>query len=370
MRSVAFLAFIATLPFLLHSIAHIAGIEIRLLGSGGVLGVSSLVDKSEFAAPTYWQERAYLAANVDVAEAVNKGSISSGFEHYMKFGKQEGRPLAPSEMQSTSAQPANKDKAATDQAASSVLPPTQAATTSGNAYADAAPEIGASNASSAMSTSAESPLNPPNSAAGATVGKVQGRYVVQQGGSLATIAGLAKVQVAELMALNPDLPAGWLPTGTVVNLPVPWPVPFQMLDKARPGVPVPLPSLKPSPSAAERSSGVVIRQIRFGVHTDAVRLVLDVSGQTPFHVSVRADGKALFIEIPQVAWAVERHGQAPKNSVLSSYAVEGGPAISRLIVSSREVIQIKMAKLFPPNETAGHRIVVDVEQAPHRASAR
>ena len=41
--------------------------------------------------PPDWQERAYLAANPDVADAVRNGLFESGYEHYRMAGLREGR---------------------------------------------------------------------------------------------------------------------------------------------------------------------------------------------------------------------------------------------------------------------------------------
>ncbi len=43
--------------------------------------------------PTDWNESNYLASNPDVMQAVSQGRFSSGFEHYLKYGKREGRLL-------------------------------------------------------------------------------------------------------------------------------------------------------------------------------------------------------------------------------------------------------------------------------------
>ncbi|KAA0593792.1 hypothetical protein J2848_005859 [Azospirillum lipoferum] len=43
------------------------------------------------AQPTGWRERAYLAANPDVAAAVRSGQVSSGYAHYVQQGRAEGR---------------------------------------------------------------------------------------------------------------------------------------------------------------------------------------------------------------------------------------------------------------------------------------
>ncbi|WP_448191504.1 hypothetical protein [Azospirillum sp. sgz301742] len=41
--------------------------------------------------PPDWQERAYLAANPDVADAVRAGIYETGYEHYRMAGLREGR---------------------------------------------------------------------------------------------------------------------------------------------------------------------------------------------------------------------------------------------------------------------------------------
>jgi len=47
------------------------------------------------AASAGWCERAYLDANPDVAHEVAKGVFASGYDHYLKAGKVEGRDGAP-----------------------------------------------------------------------------------------------------------------------------------------------------------------------------------------------------------------------------------------------------------------------------------
>jgi SAM-dependent methyltransferase len=44
-----------------------------------------------------FDEAAYLAANPDVAAAVAAGAVRSGYAHYRRFGRREGRSLAPRE---------------------------------------------------------------------------------------------------------------------------------------------------------------------------------------------------------------------------------------------------------------------------------
>jgi len=43
--------------------------------------------------PANWNEQAYLNKHPDVKKAVAMGAMPSGYWHYMKHGKKEGRPL-------------------------------------------------------------------------------------------------------------------------------------------------------------------------------------------------------------------------------------------------------------------------------------
>lgn len=62
-------------------------------GTGGRTGVSGGASLAEAAPPpAEWDEAAYLAANPDVVTAVLRGIFRSGFEHFVRYGRQEGRP--------------------------------------------------------------------------------------------------------------------------------------------------------------------------------------------------------------------------------------------------------------------------------------
>jgi len=70
----------------------------RLTGRGWTRSthkdVRTLNKKKGMAAPPAdWSEDAYLAKHPDVKKAVAMGAMPSGYWHYMKHGKKEGRPL-------------------------------------------------------------------------------------------------------------------------------------------------------------------------------------------------------------------------------------------------------------------------------------
>lgn len=55
---------------------------------------AALVSKTRLNPPPDFDETTYLTANPDVAAAVVKGQFGSGFEHYIKYGRVEGRSRA------------------------------------------------------------------------------------------------------------------------------------------------------------------------------------------------------------------------------------------------------------------------------------
>lgn len=89
------------------------------------------------APPKGWRERAYLAANPDVAAAVRNGQLSSGYAHYVRQGRAEGRrggfaeqvgeTAKPAPAQAAPAQPAPAQPSAQPAAAPIPAPPIPAA---------------------------------------------------------------------------------------------------------------------------------------------------------------------------------------------------------------------------------------------------
>lgn len=66
---------------------------LRYLGLTAPTNMGTMVSTGQFGAGRPWNEGAYLAANPDVAAAVQRGEFPNGFEHYYAAGLQEGRNL-------------------------------------------------------------------------------------------------------------------------------------------------------------------------------------------------------------------------------------------------------------------------------------
>ena len=70
--------------------------HVRNCAVNSVVGffMETYLHQSSSSAPEF-TELGYLEANPDVDEAVRSGELESGYEHWMKWGKKEGRPLMP-----------------------------------------------------------------------------------------------------------------------------------------------------------------------------------------------------------------------------------------------------------------------------------
>ena len=67
-------------------------IKIKLTENLKKIKIKTIMEKNNF------NDKLYLEANPDVAEAVKRGEFKSGLEHYGMFGRKEGRHLAPNKL--------------------------------------------------------------------------------------------------------------------------------------------------------------------------------------------------------------------------------------------------------------------------------
>lgn len=66
-----------------QSSLHVSGMDLETM--------LNTADWSKIPPPPDFDDAAYLAEYSDVAGAVSSENIKSGFEHYMKWGRAEGR---------------------------------------------------------------------------------------------------------------------------------------------------------------------------------------------------------------------------------------------------------------------------------------
>ncbi|CAO3362941.1 hypothetical protein [Azospirillum melinis] len=255
------------------------------------------------AQPTGWRERAYLAANPDVAAAVRSGQLSSGYAHYVQQGRAEGRRggfveqvRKPAEAQPAASQPA----------------PVQAA------------------------PSQETPTQPAPSP--------------------------ASVPAAPLPAAKPEpqdaAPALRTEPAVEILRPGVKPVPDA---PARP-TPTPNPIQTVASTAAPRH----VERIRTANGGDGLRVVMDFDQEPRFETPVRRPDGRLEMTLPGTQWQAPAAGRLPATA-LGYRAERTGSGTRLLFSDEDggsdgkgEAVRLLAVSTLAPEKDRGHRLVIDL----------
>ncbi|WP_377806390.1 hypothetical protein ABNQ38_06860 (plasmid) [Azospirillum sp. A29] len=269
------------------------------------------------AQPTGWRERAYLAANPDVAAAVRSGQLSSGYAHYVQQGRAEGRRggfveqvRKPAEAQPAASPPAEVPPAPV-QAAPSQETPVQTA-----------------------------PIQPAPSP--------------------------ASVPAAPLPAAKPE-PQDAAPA----------PRTEPAVEILRPGVkPVPdapaRPTSTPNPiqTVASAAAPRHVERIRTANGGDGLRVVMDFDQEPRFETPVRRPDGRLEMTLPGTQWQAPAAGRLPATAL--GYRAERTGSGTRLLFSDEdggsdgkgdtkgEAVRLLAVSTLAPEKDRGHRLVIDL----------
>lgn len=117
----------------------------------------------------------------------------------------------------------------------------------------------------------------------------------------------------------------------------------------------------PAPSVA---SGVSVMDIRIGEHPGKTRIVLDVSGQSPFTADLDNQEKILVVEIPQAGWSAALQQTLSASPLISSYRIErldnGG---TMLILQLKKAASVSYKGTMNDAKTGGQRLIIDLTPA-------
>jgi hypothetical protein len=80
-------------PFFARLIQQHVAVNAPFNGGNGVIWVATFPGRQlpPGTVPEGWNDAGYLQANPDIAQAVASGTFANGYDHYQKFGAQEGR---------------------------------------------------------------------------------------------------------------------------------------------------------------------------------------------------------------------------------------------------------------------------------------
>lgn len=273
------------------------------------------------AQPTGWRERAYLAANPDVAAAVRSGQLSSGYAHYVQQGRAEGRRggFVEQVRKPAEAQPAGSPPAE--------VPPV--------------PVQAAPSQETPIQTAPAQPAPTP-----------------------------ASVPAPPLPAVKPepqDAP--------------PAPRTEPAVEFLRPGVkPVPDAPARPAgiQTVASTAAPRTVERIRTANGGDGLRVVLDLDQDPRFETPVRRPDGRLEMTLPGTQWQAPAAGRLPATAL--GYRAERAGTGTRLLFSDEdggsdgkgEAVRLLAVSTLAPDKDRGHRLVIDLalpSMAPSTAKA-
>ncbi|WP_042695574.1 hypothetical protein [Azospirillum sp. B506] len=261
------------------------------------------------AQPTGWRERAYLAANPDVAAAVRSGQISSGYAHYVQQGRAEGRRGGFLEQ--------TKKHAETQPAGSqpSENPPAQVQPTAIQAALPASP-----------AQTPPAPIAPPVPAA----------------------------------KPDPQNAPPALRTEPAVEV-------LRPGIKPVPDAPARPPAIQPASSATAPRH---VERIRTANGGDGLRVVLDLDQEPRFEMPVQRPDGRLEVTLPATQWQAPPSGRLPATAL--GYRAERSGTGTRLLFSDEDggadgkgdgkgdAVRLLAVSTMPPDKDRGHRLVVDL----------
>lgn len=131
---------------------------------------------------------------------------------------------------------------------------------------------------------------------------------------------------------------------------------------AQPSLITPADTALPPPTTFVDASPVTINDIRFGQHAEKLRIVLDVSDDTPYTLDLNNDKRALTIELPSTksALPVNRALNTPLPVSYSVEAINNGQG-SRIIFALSGTTEIMKDAILAPHANGGYRIFVDLK---------
>jgi len=109
-----------------------------------------------------------------------------------------------------------------------------------------------------------------------------------------------------------------------------------------------------------QSSGVAIKQIRVGEHSDKTRFVFDLSGNTDFKYDVDNGEKILTLNIPGASYSGAPQARVAQSPIVSGYTVTPDANGVTVAVQLKSAAAVKAAQIIPPSEGYGPRLIVDV----------
>lgn len=119
---------------------------------------------------------------------------------------------------------------------------------------------------------------------------------------------------------------------------------------------------------ANSSWALSVDSVRFGIHPDKTRLVIELDQNSDFKAFVLNNPDRLVIDLPTYNWNAGNIKKPKKSPITDLRTGALNKDISRLVVDLNSPIQIKSAFTLPPSENNKFRLVIDFQKINKSAS--
>lgn len=126
-----------------------------------------------------------------------------------------------------------------------------------------------------------------------------------------------------------------------------------------------LTAVAPGPAAA-----LEIKGMRFGVHPEKTRLVIDMDQPAAFKAFMLADPVRLVIDAPTFNWGVGQIIRPAGHTIRDIRQGPNGPGVSRIVIDLEKPALIQSAFIMPRNAAQPDRLVIDYKTVAANAFAQ
>ncbi|MCB1783690.1 MAG: N-acetylmuramoyl-L-alanine amidase [Alphaproteobacteria bacterium] len=104
-------------------------------------------------------------------------------------------------------------------------------------------------------------------------------------------------------------------------------------------------------------------QVRFGLHNEKTRMVLDLSDVSDFRVFALSDPYRMVIDLPGFNWKAGSVVKPPQTGISDVRQGPLQPGISRIVFDMKNAVSVKSAFLLPAQNEKSNRLVIDFTSA-------
>ena len=110
---------------------------------------------------------------------------------------------------------------------------------------------------------------------------------------------------------------------------------------------------------AQNAQALNVNEVRFGIHQDKTRMVLELSAVTKFRAFVLDDPYRLVIDLPAYSWNVNKISKPATSGVTAIRQGNLQPGVSRIVVDLSQPMLIKSAFILRAQKGLPDRLVID-----------